>query len=71
MEYLFKKDDLQDLINKATNCNYIAIGINFLPGPTDAEFKAVIAASAVYIESGTRTEIAEPPVNGCPNPPGC
>lgn len=73
MEYLFKKDDLLNLITASADSNYIAVNINFLHGAAGGEFKAEIKATAVTINAGAQASSASAPaaVNGCPNPPGC
>lgn len=67
MEYLFKKDELQKLLNGMTG-DVISIKINFMPDAEKNTFKAEVSAAdaGADADGGDRAKIF-----GCPNPPGC
>ena len=74
MEYLFNKEKLKTLIEKATDSNLVAISVDFTCDEQNIAYKANISAKAVFRDevTGIQTNSSlATAVDGCPNPPGC
>ncbi len=68
MEYLFKKEDLQAVIDGSPESDYISIKLQFKFGSGVKEFTAEIIAEGYTKSTGAASATS---AKGCPNPPGC
>lgn len=74
MEYLFKKDEMANLIKESSeSSNTVVISVNFKHGGAPGEFIGeILARVAKDPASGSRDAGDDPgTITGCPNPPGC
>lgn len=74
MEYLFKKDELQAVIDGSSGSEYISIKLEFKSGAGEKEFTAEITASGYPKDASATAQAAgttATTAKGCPNPPGC
>lgn len=74
MEYLFKKDEMQRLLDGSPDGNTVVVSVNFKHGDAKGVFIGEILAMVRSIDpaSGNKVNSDDPgTITGCPNPPGC
>jgi len=75
MEYLFKKDEMLELITNGTDSNTVVISVNFKAGDQKGVFVGEILARLALRDPATGTQVNSKngpgTIIGCPNPPGC